>query len=398
MFQFISIICLQPNRQKFDSIDTQTQTHARTLTLRPNHSEIEEEEDQVFMGNYRFRLSDMMPNAWFYKLKDIGKSKNPNPPPPKKKQPPPVFPPSKTNQNHHHRRRCHSSYPRKSYHFTRELTPNDQRLHNSPTHNFHDPPRKSSKRRLPKRRAAVKHSSPKPVSAACTCRDSPPAYFSSSSNSSRDESSEFCEEDDSFPPEFRSDRVLDKLMFISHAIDDDIIIDVDKKSLHATNFDNKLEISDLDLPPIITKKIDKKQEPSNYRNVVKLKIQEQKKFNYVKRQSLNSPGGLKLRVNSPRIAGRRVQNARKSVSSSNSSSSSRKSLSDSLAIVKSSFDPQKDFRESMVEMIVENNIRSSKDLEELLACYLSLNSDEYHHLIIKVFKQIWFDLKEIPSK
>ncbi|GAU30841.1 hypothetical protein TSUD_267610 [Trifolium subterraneum] len=72
----------------------------------------------------------------------------------------------------------------------------------------------------------------------------------------------------------------------------------------------------------------------------------------------------------------------------------RRSFSGSLAIVKSSFNPQKDFRESMVEMIVENNIRASKDLEDLLACYLSLNSDEYHDLIIKVFKQIWFDLTE----
>jgi uncharacterized protein (TIGR01568 family) len=66
-----------------------------------------------------------------------------------------------------------------------------------------------------------------------------------------------------------------------------------------------------------------------------------------------------------------------------------------LAVVKSSFDPQKDFRESMMEMIVENNIKASKDLEDLLACYLSLNSDEYHDLIIKVFKQIWFDLSDI---
>ncbi|CAN0879577.1 Transcription repressor OFP1 [Linum grandiflorum] len=61
-----------------------------------------------------------------------------------------------------------------------------------------------------------------------------------------------------------------------------------------------------------------------------------------------------------------------------------------MAVVKSSADPQLDFMESMVEMIVENNISSSKDLEDLLACYLCLNSDEYHDVIIKVFKQIWF--------
>lgn len=79
-------------------------------------------------------------------------------------------------------------------------------------------------------------------------------------------------------------------------------------------------------------------------------------------------------------------------------SSSKKTVTESFAIVKSSSDPQKDFRESMVEMIVENNIRTSKDLEELLACYLTLNSDEYHDIIIKVFKQLWFDLSDKRSK
>lgn len=105
---------------------------------------------------------------------------------------------------------------------------------------------------------------------------------------------------------------------------------------------------------------------------------------------MNSPG-VRLRLNSPKIGSRKMQSqARKSISSSK-----RRTLSDSFAIVKSSLDPQSDFRESMMEMIVENNIRASKDLEDLLACYLSLNSDEYHDLIIKVFKQIWFDLTEL---
>ena len=67
-------------------------------------------------------------------------------------------------------------------------------------------------------------------------------------------------------------------------------------------------------------------------------------------------------------------------------------------MVKISADPQKDFRESMVEMILENNIKGSKDLEDLLACYLQLNSDEYHGIIIKVFKQIWFDLAGVNLK
>lgn len=65
-------------------------------------------------------------------------------------------------------------------------------------------------------------------------------------------------------------------------------------------------------------------------------------------------------------------------------------------MVKASVDPRRDFKESMEEMIAENNIRASKDLEELLACYLCLNSDEYHAVIINVFKQIWLDLNLPP--
>ncbi|CAI0475680.1 unnamed protein product [Linum tenue] len=69
----------------------------------------------------------------------------------------------------------------------------------------------------------------------------------------------------------------------------------------------------------------------------------------------------------------------------------------SFAVVKSSYDPQNDFRESMVEMIEEMGIRKAEDLEELLACYLTLNSDEYHELIIKVFRQVWFDVNHAAA-
>jgi len=51
-----------------------------------------------------------------------------------------------------------------------------------------------------------------------------------------------------------------------------------------------------------------------------------------------------------------------------------------------------------VEMILENNLRASKDLEDLLACYLQLNADEYHELIVEVFKQIWFDIAGVKVK
>ncbi|XP_073125207.1 uncharacterized protein [Henckelia pumila] len=65
---------------------------------------------------------------------------------------------------------------------------------------------------------------------------------------------------------------------------------------------------------------------------------------------------------------------------------------DGFAVLKSSFDPQQDFRDSMIEMIMEKEIQRTEDLEELLACYLTFNCDEYHDLIIKVFRQVWFEL------
>eukprot|EP00268_Persea_americana_P037647 TRINITY_DN37344_c1_g1_i1.p1 TRINITY_DN37344_c1_g1~~TRINITY_DN37344_c1_g1_i1.p1 ORF type:complete len:437 (+),score=99.98 TRINITY_DN37344_c1_g1_i1:140-1450(+) len=65
---------------------------------------------------------------------------------------------------------------------------------------------------------------------------------------------------------------------------------------------------------------------------------------------------------------------------------------ESFAVVKCSFNPQQDFRESMLEMIRENGIRHPDDLESLLSCYLSLNSEDYHDIIVKVFREVWFDL------
>ncbi|KAL2925588.1 Transcription repressor OFP5 [Bienertia sinuspersici] len=43
----------------------------------------------------------------------------------------------------------------------------------------------------------------------------------------------------------------------------------------------------------------------------------------------------------------------------------------SFAVVKSSRDPQQDFRDSMIEMIMEKRIRQPEELEELLACFLT---------------------------
>ncbi|KAJ6914053.1 hypothetical protein NC651_016340 [Populus alba x Populus x berolinensis] len=64
-------------------------------------------------------------------------------------------------------------------------------------------------------------------------------------------------------------------------------------------------------------------------------------------------------------------------------------VKDSFAVVKSSSDPYNDFRKSMVEMIVEKQIFAAKDLEQLLQCFLSLNSYHHHGIIVEVFMEIW---------
>lgn len=146
-----------------------------------------------------------------------------------------------------------------------------------------------------------------------------------------------------------------------HSIEEDL----DEDFLSSTN----ITASSLNppLPPILTKPrlLDgRKQRPKNS-------------------SMRRSPPGfqqIKVRIKSPKLAKKMTQR--------------RNGLGKSFVVVKSSSDPEKDFRESMEEMIVENNLCSLKELEDLLAYYLALNSTEYHDLIVKVFKQIWFDLPE----
>lgn len=66
-------------------------------------------------------------------------------------------------------------------------------------------------------------------------------------------------------------------------------------------------------------------------------------------------------------------------------------------VVESSYDPYADFRESMIDMIVDQNIQQTSDLEELLQCYLALNEPEYHPVIVDVFSDVWHELFEDNS-
>ncbi|MED6187693.1 hypothetical protein PIB30_078851 [Stylosanthes scabra] len=321
------------------------------------------------MGNYRFKLSDMIPNAWFYKLRDMNKSssrkhKSPTPPPPHHHQSS-----TTTSNSSKPKQQFINTTPRKSYYFTRE--------HISHTTS----PRKSSSKHRP------------------------PIRFSNSRRTTATTpkpSSEF----KAAEPEFRTDRVLhtDSNSNSKSSSMDDIIIDVDNNSISTTKSDinNNNNNKHLLLPPILTKPRNKNKNSTTTTPCSR-------------RFSVSSAAGLRrLRINSPRVSGecfrkldqanapvssgrRRITAASSAAAGTTGASARKKKLPDSFAIVKSSLNPQRDFRESMVEMIVENNIRSSKELEDLLACYLTLNSDEYHGLIINVFKQIWFDLTDNNS-
>ncbi|KAM0829059.1 hypothetical protein ACQ4PT_067110 [Festuca glaucescens] len=70
----------------------------------------------------------------------------------------------------------------------------------------------------------------------------------------------------------------------------------------------------------------------------------------------------------------------------------RRWLYESLVVVKTSSDPEREMAESMAEMVAANHIRSSGDLEELLACYLALNAAEHHRAVVAAFRRVWLHI------
>ncbi|CAL9027059.1 unnamed protein product [Prunus brigantina] len=62
---------------------------------------------------------------------------------------------------------------------------------------------------------------------------------------------------------------------------------------------------------------------------------------------------------------------------------------ESFAVVKKSEDPYEDFKRSMMEMILEKQMFDERELEQLLHCFLSLNSREHHGVIVEAFAEIW---------
>ncbi|XP_016478662.1 uncharacterized protein LOC107800031 [Nicotiana tabacum] len=131
---------------------------------------------------------------------------------------------------------------------------------------------------------------------------------------------------------------------------------------------------------------------------------QQRKSVYIN-QKRRRKHGVKLRAYSPRTTAKiecrikALEDMKKAKMKMRQETKERsggdRTVFDSYAVVKSSFDPFRDFRESMIEMITQRGIKNSEELEELLACYLTLNCDEYHDLIIKVFRQVWFELNQV---
>ncbi|KAM7255960.1 hypothetical protein ACFE04_011701 [Oxalis oulophora] len=358
------------------------------------------------MGNYKFRFSDMIPNVWFYKLKDMNTTTTKTTRKKQQQQHNQI----KKNNNSNISTSSQKSQPKYSYYFSTQPKKPEKFYYNiSPKHSkgsdicVLDSPRRSSKKKT-RRKTIYKPSPSKLVSSeACRCHVASTGCSNSSPDYSPlpvESSPEVYYYDESIPSasdcDYSSDYFQQPELFNDGRVSSDFVIDINNEYNYSRNLG---VISNLELPPIITKaakcydhtrstsksKTEQRSNNNNHHQVIR------------KSTSINSPG-IKLRPNSPRIASKKMQAcARKSVSSSNTSVKSKKkkkslSMTDSFAVVKSSVDPEKDFRESMMEMIMENNIRETKDLEELLACYLQLNSSEYHDIIVKAFEQIWFDI------
>ncbi|XP_057534046.1 transcription repressor OFP1-like [Amaranthus tricolor] len=297
------------------------------------------------MGKYRFKFSDMMPNAWFYKLKDMGKSRSTmaNSRVTKTINQTATITSTTTTKSQH---------PNKSYMFTDPLysSPrNYARISNGLCSS--SPCRKTRRTTIYKQKS---HNSDQPIYYSLSSSELDSPEFSSKPYEQQGNRVEF-EAELSMFDELGSWSSSSCRVSSSTA---DIIIDLNHHNDHRDSISRKFQklnefdaASELELRPILTK------------------VPAESCHN--KTDSYESTS----------------KNARKLKKSRKSSS-----LSDSFAIVKSSLDPCRDFKDSMMEMIMENNIKGFKDLEELLACYLSLNCKEYHPVIVDAFEQIWLDI------
>ncbi|XP_073147254.1 transcription repressor OFP3-like [Henckelia pumila] len=310
------------------------------------------------MRNHKFRLADMMPNAWFYKLRDMNKTRNQMIP-------------------------FHAMIKKKqlpNYPTTTQIPPNDPTfkhtsesvttLYNSTKIIMSTDDSPSSSKKKPKRKT-IYRPSPKQDTTTTNFLESPSSEFDSP----------------------------DRYYSYDHQSFDEMLEYPCSRKIEKAAAEFDMIISEPTLPRILTKpttKQDKIIDSSHVDTENYFSIQPNKtKTNPATRKSVSRYSRRSLKIKNKKMAEtscgtRKIMSTCKELEKK--ACNCNCFYSESFAMVKSSLDPEKDFRDSMKEMIAEKNIKASRELEELLACYLSLNSTQYHHLIIKAFEQIWFTM------
>ncbi|CAE6247446.1 unnamed protein product [Arabidopsis arenosa] len=291
------------------------------------------------MGAHKFRFSDIMPHSWIYKLKGM----------------------SRSSRKHHPSSPKHLSSTDASS--SRKLRDPLRRLSSTAHHPQASisPPKYSSFKRKMKRKTVYKPSPRLKLSTSSSLNHR--SKSSSSANATSDSA------------------VGSSLDRVSSPSDQNFGFYHDPEPHSSIDIKDDRSVRKLD---------DVSKDPSISPNLSPLRVETAKEppFEMMTQQKLKKPkarcSGIKIRANSPKIARKKIKERTSPVSKNVKS----------FAIVLSSVDPEKDFRESMVEMIMENKMREQKDLEDLLACYLSLNSSEYHDVIIKAFEKTWLHLTQ----
>lgn len=377
------------------------------------------------MGRRKFRLSDMMPNAWFYKLRDMrargGRGATAMQPPSSSS----LMRGSRAAQQQAGTSRLGTSSSsssllphRASYYYTtrdREVPPPPPPPPRGVDDQFPSltlspplPTRNSRRRHRVGRFGSTEMDGGELVLApsddhdGCSHQEPPVADASGSSRCRRDM---FIGRDGGRGVEFRrrattvdgpeEDAAVDVKVITSDA---DIIIDL------GADDDDDDDTPERVLRPVVTRPARRELdwcEPAEVKHVDLAELMtprassasasSEKSISTGKprRSSVSSRRRLKTRTNSPRLAACRKG---KPTARATTTTPTQPPLAHSFAVVKTSSDPRRDFLESMEEMIAENGIRDAGDLEDLLACYLSLNSGEYHDLIVEVFEQVWTGL------
>ncbi|CAO2177740.1 unnamed protein product [Urochloa humidicola] len=400
------------------------------------------------MGRHKFRLSDMIPNAWFFKLRDM-RARGGTAPSPRVAA---ASRPLPSTPKHGH---GGAWLPHRASHY---YTPRaGDILLGSPLHPKASdtrfpplqlsPPRRSSRRRHHhhhRRRSVKLAPAPAPPSSSVTTSSSsgvassPPPSTGCRCDRRRRGPELAVDEAPDTPPCRRDMFVVGGYSSDDGGDEEDL---VKKPAVSARPRGDKLDgkvftsateiIIDLrtkkrpetkTLPPITTRPARREPDAEDkHIDVMKHATQrtpprspEQSKLK--PRRSVSSARRLKTRANTPRLASPKKCKPPPAMTVARSPARTKPSpppeitaarspsrtklpppappLAESFAVVKSSRDPRRDFRESMEEMIAENGIRSAADLEDLLACYLALNAAEYHDLIVEVFEHIWLTLSE----